>query len=233
MSFPIAILAGGLGTRLHPLTLDRPKSLVSVNGYPFIGWQLKLLKKSGVDSVVLCLGHKARDVLNFVGTGENFGIKVQYSIEEEPLGTGGALKKALPLLGDLFGVLYGDSYLPVDYLKVLDTFKRIDKLGLMTIYRNQGHYDVSNVALDTSGNIRYSKKSASTGMEFIDYGLSYFRKEALRDFVSFDKFDLADALESLSLDGQIASYEVRNRFYEVGSFRGILDLERYLEREQI
>jgi MurNAc alpha-1-phosphate uridylyltransferase len=226
----VVILAGGLATRLHPLTLTQPKSLIPINGYPFIGWQLKLLAEQGIDSVLLCLGHKASEIADFVGDGNQFGLNVEYSVEESQLGTGGAIKHAEHLLGDVFGVLYGDSYLPIDYLEIFDKFTQSGKLALMTVYKNSNEFDTSNVFLGLNGSLYYSKRNPSRDMLHIDYGFNVLRKEVLNLIPSNIASDLSEALEKLSRDQQIEGYEVWERFYEIGSISGIVDLENYLRR---
>lgn len=228
MSMPIAILAGGFATRLHPITKEFPKSLIPINGYPFIGWQLRLLAMSGIRDVVLCLGFKARDISKFVGNGRKFGLSVEYSLEECPLGTGGALKKAGPLLGDEFGLLYGDSYLPINYLRVFEKFRSTEKLVLMTIHENRDRYDLSNVQLRSDKSLYYSKSKKTHEMSHIDYGFSVIRKKSLSFIPTGTPSDLSETFEELSRVGEIEGLEIKERFYEIGSFRGIVELERFL-----
>jgi MurNAc alpha-1-phosphate uridylyltransferase len=232
MNWPVVILAGGLATRLHPLTFTTPKSLMMINGYPFIGWQLKLLASRGVKRVILCLGHKASDIIEFVGDGKQFDIEVKYSVEEQALGTGGALKLAEPILGDYFGVLYGDSYLPVNYPEIARGFDTSKKLGRMTIFKNQDEFEKSNVFLDSNGNFRYSKKLHNKDMNYVDYGFTLLSCKALLRIQEDSPFDLSDLFEELSLLSEVEFYEVHERFYEVGSFRGISDLEKFLKGEK-
>lgn len=232
MTLPVAILAGGLATRLHPLTLNTPKSLVPINGVPFIEWQLRHLAKAGIDSVVLCLGHKALEIKNFVGDGHKFGLKIDYSIEKTPLGTGGAVNNAKHLLGDVFGLLYGDSYLPIDYLSVFNRSLNSEKPVLMTIYKNSNDLDVSNVILKPNGDVHYSKNHPTNQMSYVDYGFSVLKKEALTTIPIGVASDLSDSLEILSKNGKVEGFEVWERFYEIGSFSGIVDLEKYLRSHQ-
>lgn len=231
MTQTIAILAGGMATRLRPLSLNVPKSLVEVCKRPFIEWQLRLLAESGMTSIVLCLGHRAEEIIDFVGNGSKFGVEVEYSVEMEPLGTGGALRNAKSLLGEYFGVLYGDSFLPIEYSVIFDTYKNSSKLGMMTIYLNENQFDKSNVWLDSNGYMKYSKKNSNSEMKFIDNGFTILRRESFGKFERVDKFDLADLLEDLSFSNQIDFYEVNQRFFEIGSFEGILELSNYLESE--
>lgn len=229
MNWPIAILAGGLATRLHPITLELPKSLVPINGEPFIKWQLELLASRGVRSVVLCLGHQAAEIKKFVGSGKQFGLRIEYSIEKSKLGTGGALQNAKELLGERFGVLYGDSYLPINYSEVFNSIQNSDKSILMTIHENSDKFDYSNILFKSDGSLYYSKKNRLPQMKHIDYGFSVLRLSALSSIPPEGSSDLSDVFEELSKKGQVGGFEIRERFYEIGSFEGIVELERYLK----
>jgi NDP-sugar pyrophosphorylase family protein len=230
-SIPVAVLAGGLATRLRPITETIPKSLVSVAGRPFIEHQLAQLAREGVRRVVLCLGHLGEMVRDVVGDGARFGLRVDYAFDgPKLLGTGGALRRALPLLGDPFFVLYGDSYLPTPFGPVAEAFFRSGKLGLMTVFRNEGRFDTSNVVF-ADGRIRtYDKLAKLAGMRHIDYGLELLRPAAFDAFADREAFDLADLLQDLLARDQLAGCEVATRFYEIGSHAGLLELDALLGR---
>lgn len=224
-----AILSGGLATRLRPLTETIPKALVEVAGKTFIDRQLTLLQRKGVRHVVLCLGHKGHQVEQVVGSGEGWGLKVDYSYDgPELLGTAGALQKARCYLGDLFWVLYGDSYLDFDYRVVSDYFERegAAKLGLMTVFANQNRWDRSNVIFRNGRILRYDKVNQSPEMHHIDYGAAILRVSAL-DLIPKCPYDLAYLYSQLVDSGLMLGYEVTERFYEIGSYGGIEDAGRY------
>ncbi len=226
----MAILAGGLATRLRPLTENIPKSLVEVAGRPFIVHQLELLRDHGIERVVLCLGHLGEMVQETLGDGRAFGLQVDYSFDgDRQLGTGGALKQALPLLGDAFFVLYGDSYLEVDYQAVGTAFRKAGKLGLMTVLHNLGKWDRSNVLLRDGQIACYDKHRPTPEMEHIDYGLGVLSEEALRAVPDGTVYDLASVYESLVARGELAGFEVTRRFYEIGSIPGLEETREYLE----
>jgi NDP-sugar pyrophosphorylase family protein len=225
---PVAILAGGLATRLRPLTEKIPKSLVPVAGRPFLEYQLELLHSRGIRRAVLCIGYLGEMIQREMG-GEKFGVKLDYAFDGPTLsGTGGALKRALPLLGDEFFVLYGDSYLLADYAAIADFFHRSGRQGLMTVFRNEGKFDTSNVVFG-GGEIKiYDKKNKVPEMRHIDYGLSMF-KASVFDLYSADQvFDLAEVMGRLVREKQLAGYEVHERFYEIGSPAGLAELETLL-----
>jgi NDP-sugar pyrophosphorylase family protein len=224
----MAILAGGLATRLRPITEKIPKSLVPVAGKPFLEHQLKLLQSRGIRHAVLCLGHLGEMIERDFGH-EAFGVKLDYSFDgPKLLGTGGAIKCALPMLGGEFFVLYGDSYLPIDYRPIAEFFQRSGKLGCMTVYHNQGRYDTSNVVF-ADGEIKvYDKKTKLPEMHHIDYGLSLFKAAAFDGYSAEQPFDLAEVMDKLVREKQLAGYEVKERFYEMGSRVGLEDLEQLL-----
>ena len=232
LEISVAILAGGLATRLRPITEKIPKSLVPVAGKPFLAHQLELLRSRGIHRAVLCVGYLGEMVRRDFGDGEKYGVKLDYSLDgEKLLGTGGAIKRALPLLGDEFFVLYGDSYLPVEYAPIAEFFQRSGKLGCMTVYRNEGKYDTSNVVF-AGGEIKvYDKKAKLPEMRHIDYGLSLFKRSAFDAFPASQPFDLADVMGKLVREKQLAGYEVRERFYEIGSPAGLAELEVLLKKQ--
>jgi len=228
-NLPVAILAGGLATRLHPITTKVPKLLVEVAGEPFFSHQLRLLKKNGLRHIVLCVGHLGDMIVEHYGDGSRWGVQIDYSFDGETLlGTGGALIRALPKLGDAFYVLYGDSYLPVDYQAVGRTLLDSSQLGLMTVFENHEAYDASNVWFE-SGRIRlYSKKDKPPQMGHIDYGLGVFRTAAFADYPRNAVVDLSAVQTELCLRGELAGFEVTERFYEIGSPVGFKELDQLL-----
>lgn len=231
--FPVAILAGGLATRLRPMTEKIPKALIPIAGKPFIAHQLKLLKKNNIEKVVLCTGYLGEQIFDFVGDGSQFGMCVHYVFDgPQLLGTGGALKKALPLLGDAFFVLYGDSYLLCDYAAVQNVFTNSQKLALMTVFRNNGLWDVSNIEFRDGNILAYDKAHHTGYMEYIDYGLSVVSSLAFQTISENKPYDLADLFQLLLQQNQLAAYEVIQRFYEVGSFSGIQEFEHYVKEKE-
>ena len=227
---PIAILAGGLATRLRPITEKIPKSLVPVAGKPFLAHQLELLHARGIRRAVLCLGYLGEMIQRDFGDGHAFGLRLDYSFDgPKPLGTGGAIKRALPLLGDEFFVLYGDSYLPVEYRPIAEFFRHSGKLGLMTVYRNEGRYDTSNVVFHDGEIAVYDKKNRPPEMRHIDYGLSLFKAAVFNSYSADEPFDLAEVMSKLVRQKQLAGFEVRERFYEIGSPAGLNELETLLK----
>lgn len=226
---PVIILAGGLATRLYPMTERIPKSLIPINKVPYINHQLRLLHHHGIREVVLCVGHLGQLIEHHVGDGSDFGLRVLYSYDgSSPLGTAGAVKKALPLVGKTFFVLYGDSYLHCDYAAIQIAYEKQQKQALMTVFHNKDQWDTSNIEFTNGKMIAYDKKLRTERMRHIDYGLGIFNQSAFVDVPNHQSFDLAVLYQNLLIKEQLAAYEVNERFYEVGSFEGIKELESYL-----
>lgn len=225
---PVAILAGGLATRLRPITEKIPKALVDVAGIPFICHQLNYLHTQGIREVVLCIGYLGEMIEAVVGDGSRFGLNVRYAPDGPVLlGTGGAIKQALPLLGEHFFVLYGDSFLPVDFAPIEQSYFSSGKQALMTVLDNADRWDKSNVLFRDNILLEYNKHAPKPEMTHIDYGLGIIHNDVLENCPSSQAFDLADVYHTLSLQQQLAGYEVHERFYEIGSHSGLKETEAY------
>jgi len=226
----IVILCGGLATRLRSLTEKIPKSMIDINGKPFLEYQLELLKKNGIFDMIFCIGHKGEQIENYFRDGSRFGVKIRYSREKDKLlGTGGALKKAENLLDKVFLVIYGDSYLPFNFKAAIDYFNEFEKLGLMVVYKNQSQYEKSNVLIKDNLVKQYNKENPIKEMEYIDYGVSIFRKKVLELLPENTRCDLSQTYLSLIKKNQLLAFESKIRFYEVGSFEGIEEFKRYIK----
>jgi NDP-sugar pyrophosphorylase family protein len=233
MPFPVAILAGGLATRLRPLTEEIPKILLDVAGKPFAEHQIELLRRNGVRKVVYCVAYRGEQVQAALGDGRRWGMEFRY-VSDWPrlLGTGGALKHARALLGEAFFVLYGDSYLPCAYVPIEEAFRRSGKSGLMTVFRNDDQWDRSNVRFVGGRIVKYNKAVRSPDMCHIDYGLGILRGRALDRYPEGEALDLATIYQDLLAAEDLAGYEVAERFYEIGSPEGLRELSEYLGRER-
>jgi NDP-sugar pyrophosphorylase family protein len=226
---PLAILAGGLATRLRPATETIPKAMIDINGEPFIAHQFRLLSRAGVERVVMCVGFLGEMIEEFAGDGRRYGLQVSYSRDGPKLrGTAGAVRNALPLLGEQFLVLYGDSYLPCDYRTVELAFIRCGLPGLMTVFRNRNQWETSNVAFDGGRIAAYDKRTPTVGMEYVDYGLSAFHASVFSGGGDEEATDLTAVFQDLIWRRELAGLEVNERFYEVGSWEGIRALQEFL-----
>jgi NDP-sugar pyrophosphorylase family protein len=231
---PIVVLSGGLGTRVTALTRDLPKALVPVHGEPFAYHQLRLLAAQGTRDVTYVVGFRGDQIRAAVGDGSAFGLSVTYVDEGEHLhGTGGALRLALDsgVLGDVFGVLYGDSYLPIDLAPVWAAFEESGRPALMTVLQNEDRWDRSNLVFEDGKVVLYDKRHAPRDprMTWIDYGFSVLRGDVIEEIPRGAIVDLGEVYRALSERGELAGHEVSERFFEVGSSEGVIELEHFLD----
>ena len=223
---PVAILAGGLGTRIQSVSRGLPKSLMVFNGKPFLEWQLQLLEKNKCKAVVICVGHKSDLIKNYLEGRPKSKLDIKLSYDGNyNLGTGGALVKARKYLGKAFLVLYGDSYLSVNFEEVSENFLSVRKSGLLTVLKNDLNFEPSNVYFRNNLVLQYDKINRSNKMKYIDYGLSAFKSDAFAEFSSTKFLDLSIILSHLATQKQLAGYEVYERYYEVGSIQGTQDFQ--------
>ena len=225
----MVILAGGMGTRLGNLTKNLPKSLISIDGKPFLEYQLGFLGEHGIRDIVLCVGHLGTQIKERFGGGGSFNMNIRYSTEDKLLGTAGAIKKAEPMLEDIFFTMYGDSYLFLDFKDVMRFFKSYDKMALMTVYENHNLYDRSNTAIADNLVKKYSKTDVTPDMVYIDYGVNVFRKQALGIIPENQYCSLETVFPQLIEANELLAYEVRERFFEVGSINGIEEFTSYIK----
>ena len=234
MSLPVVVLAGGLATRLRPLTERVPKILLDVAGRPFAEHQVELLRRHDLADIVFCVGHLGEQVEAALGDGSRWGMRFRYLFDgPRLLGTGGALRRALPLVGAEFLVTYGDSYLECDYASIEATFRaglaRAESAGLMTVYRNDDKFDRSNVEFRDGRILRYDKVARTPDMHHIDYGLGALTADAFAPWRDgTEPFDLSNVYQHLVASGTLAGYEVPERFYEIGSAEGLEDTRALL-----
>ncbi len=227
---PAVILAGGMATRLRPVTERIPKALIEVAGRPFLWHQLQLLKQNGIRRVVLLLGYLGEQIQAQFGDGSELGMEIDYSFDgPKLLGTAGAICKAMPRLPESFFVLYGDSYLTCPYRQIGSAFARSGSPAMMTIYRNDGQFDGSNVEYDGERILRYDKQNRTSAMKYIDYGLGVFSKNVFAAIPAGEVRDLASIYQDMLEAGKLAVYEVRERFYEIGSPEGLAETAKLLE----
>ena len=227
------ILAGGLGTRMRPLTETCPKTLLPVCGHPFAWHQLHWLAAQGITEVIYSIGHRGRMILDYWATEPSPIESIRYVDEGDKLrGTGGALKLAREsgALAESFFVIYGDSFLPVQFTPVWEAFRASGAPALMTVLKNQGRWDRSN-AIYQNGRVTLYDKRGDRAMQYIDYGLSALHRDLLDD-ITAEVFDLSALFHELSVRGQLAGFEVDQRFYEIGSPQGLHDLEQYLTESE-
>jgi len=226
---PIAVLAGGLATRMRPLTEQVPKALLEVAGEPFIAHQLRLFARQGIKEVKLLVGYCWEQIEAFAGDGSRFGVQVDYIVDGPTLlGTGGAVRGAINRLGPEFLVTYCDSWLDAPYSPVVEAFHASGRPALMCVFRNENRWDTSNVQFENGVIRRYSKKFRLPEMHHIDWGLGMLKGCAVATRPTDEPWDLAELYEELATAGRLAGYEMARRFYEIGSFEGLAETNRLL-----
>jgi NDP-sugar pyrophosphorylase family protein len=223
----VCILAGGLGSRLGERVADTPKPLLQVAGEPFLMHQLRLLSSHGAGEVVLCVGYRGEQIQSRIGE-RRFGIVIRYSFDAPGLdGTLGAIRRALPLLGERFLVLYGDTYLRVDYTAVARSWRESRLPAVMTVLRNEGRWDTSNVVYRDGMVVRYDKRAHDPEMRWIDYGLGGLTARALERAPATEG-DLAVLYERLAAKGELLGFEASERFYEIGTPAALAETDAFL-----
>jgi NDP-sugar pyrophosphorylase family protein len=229
---PVCILAGGLATRLGEHARERPKALMQVAGRPFVFHQLELLRSNGARRIVFCLGHLGEQIEAAVGDGSGLGLEVSYAYDgPTPVGTAGAVRGALRQLGDAFFVLYGDTYLRIDYQRVQAAFRASGLPALMTVLHNEGRWDTSNAVFADGRVLSHDKRNPTPEMHWIDYGLLMLTPEAIRSAAP-DASDLTDVFTELASSGRLAGYEATNRFYEIGSPAALAETDAWLREHE-
>jgi NDP-sugar pyrophosphorylase family protein len=229
---PIVILAGGLATRLRPLTDGIPKAMVSINGKPFIHWQIQKLAQEGFKEIIISIGHLGDQISDYLGNGERYNVGVKFIHDgNSQLGTGGALTKVAESLTGKFLVTYGDSYLPVSFSSIGSRFEKSNFLSIMTITSPAHSREKSNILFSGGRILEYSKNSRDSRLNFLDYGLLGFSSSLFKVVPSGRNWDLEELIKSLISISQMEAIQVDERCFEIGSFEGINELTKYLEEE--
>jgi len=224
----MVIFCGGLATRLGNLAKDIPKSMLEINGKPFLYYQIEKLKKQEIKDIVLCVGHLSDKIIDYFGDGSKFGVNITYSHDgDKPLGPIGALKKAECFLKEDFLIMYGDSYLSVDFRKVYDFFKAKGKLGCMVVYKNEDKYDKSNLVVENQMVTDY--KSKEKEMKYIDYGTTLLKKESLQLIPKDTFFATGDFFQKLIEKNELLAYESKERFYHIGNPESLEELRDFIQ----
>ncbi len=228
------ILAGGLGTRFRPLTLKIPKPMIPVMGKPYLEYQLQYLKSNDITNILLCVGYLGEDIQNYFGNGQSWSININYSFEKKPLGTGGALKNAMGKLDDCFFLIYGDSFLPINYNSLEECFNKADKSLLIALYGNQDDTTVpNNVSLNEDGIItQYKKNSSSSMLKYVDAGVLVLKRDILKLITSVKVVSLEEEIFPDLIDRQeCAGFVTQERFYDIGTPERLKRFESYLMRQ--
>ncbi len=230
----VVVLMGGLGTRLKEFTADKPKSLVEVEGKPFFDYQLDLMQLWGFRKFVFLIGYRANMIEDHYGDGSDRGISIQYCYDgEELLGTGGAVRRAYDLLEEDFILMYGDSFMDIDFDETLyryDKGKQNGMQGLMTVLKNNNQFDKSNAVVRDGQLVLYDKHHPTPEMDYIDYGICIYEKQLFAGYQAGCKFDVAEVQHQLSVSGKMVAHVVTKRFYEIGSPASLAEFKGYVRR---
>ena len=228
----VVILCGGLGTRLGPLVQNTPKSLIDIEGFPFLDYQMRLLSNAGLNEVLFCVGKLGQKIISYLDSSWK-DMNVSFSKEfGELLGTGGALVNAKDKLRDDFLVIYGDSYLDVNYNKIISYYKKNNYDSLMTVYKNQNRFDKSNVVFDGKLVKKYGKNMRHESPIYIDYGINIFKKEIIIENIAPDTFyNLSDLQSELAFKGRLLGYEVKDRFYHIGDLEALKSFRNFIREK--
>lgn len=225
----VAVLVGGLGTRLGKLTEEVPKPMVLVGGRPFLEYEVELLKKGGIDDFVLCVGHLGEKVERHFGDGTGWGVKMRYSYDgPRLLGPAGAVKAAEPLLGDRFFVTYGDAYLRLNYKAMMGALLDSGRLALMAVLQNRNRYGNSDVEVEGDSVVRYDKRAKGKGMEWVNFGVTAMRKAALSLLKNGERCEEEEFYGELIRRRQLGAFRVEERFYEIGTPASLAEFERFI-----
>jgi len=228
----IVILCGGLATRLGNIAKDTPKSMLKIKDKPFLQYQIEKLKKQKINDIILCVGHLSEQIENYFGNGKEFGVNIRYSYDKDkPLGPIGALKNAEDLLEDIFFIMYGDSYLNLDFIKIHTYFIQYDKLGLMVVYKNFNKYDKSNLIVKNNLIVAYGEKERTKDMTYIDYGTSILRKKSLKIIPNNTFYTTGQFFSFLISKKELLAFEVKERFYHIGNPDALREFKKYIETQ--
>jgi MurNAc alpha-1-phosphate uridylyltransferase len=227
-ALPVFLLAGGLGTRIAEEYRDIPKCMIDINGKPFIAYVLENIKKFGFEQVVILAGHLAEPMINYVGNGEAFGLRVEYSLDgEQLLGTGGAIKKALHFAKDDFVVTYADSYLEYDWTPIVEHYSRIGSQSLVSVYRNVDATDKSNIVFHNGKITSYRKVGQTPDHTYIDWGVSIFLTKTFEKY-PHTQWDLSEYLLDRIAQNALDGFAVPQKYFEIGTPQSLEQFRQYM-----
>lgn len=215
------ILAGGLGTRLEPFTLKKPKPMFEIEGIPFLQHILAQVGTWGIRQVVLLLGYKAEIIQDYFGDGSQLGIQILYSVTMPEFNTGARLRAAKNLINDEFILLYCDNYCPINLKKAYKNFKASNDLIQITAYSNRDSYTRNNLMLKDKKVIVYDKKREVEGLQAVDIGYAFIRKEVLNRIPEKNVNFEASVYPSVVQEGRMGVYLTEHRYYSIGSWERI------------
>ncbi|KYK33786.1 MAG: hypothetical protein AYK22_06115 [Thermoplasmatales archaeon SG8-52-3] len=228
----MVILCGGLATRLGKIAKKTPKSMIKIKNKPFLEYQIENIKRYSIKDIILCVGHLSEQIEKYFGNGDKFGVNIKYSYDtNKPLGPIGALKNAESLVDDIFFIMYGDSYLNVDFKKIANYFSNHNKLGLMVVYKNYNKFDKSNLIVNDKMIIAYGEKERTNDMIYIDYGTSLLNKKVLNLIPKNTFYKTGQLFSNLISKNELLAYEVKERFYHIGNLDALNEFKAFIESQ--
>jgi NDP-sugar pyrophosphorylase family protein len=234
------ILAGGLGTRLRSIIHDKPKPMAGIAGKPFLEYQIELLKRNGIGEATFCVGYLYEQIQNHFGSGEAWQIKINYSIEEDLLGTGGAVKLAQRFVRETFLVLNGDTYLDID-LRQFTQFYNAKKansggIGAMALTEIDDARNYGSVTVNADHEIlSFNEKSESIGRtKLINAGIYLLEPEIFNFIPPAEKISLEkETFPALLNNGhRLFGYETRSYFVDIGTPAGYQGFQQYVSGKE-
>jgi NDP-sugar pyrophosphorylase family protein len=229
---PVCILAGGLGTRLGEHVRDTPKPLLEVAGEPFLMHQLRLLAGHGAREAVLCVGYLGERIQQRIGA-ERFGVRIRYSFDSPALdGTLGAVRRALPLLGERFLIVNGDTYLPIDYRAVAHAWRASGLPALMAVLRNEDRHERSNAVYGEGRVLAYDKHTLTPQMQWVDCGLGGLQAQALERAAARER-ELATLYAELARERLLCGFQAPERYYEIGTPAALAETDAFLRTQLV
>jgi D-glycero-alpha-D-manno-heptose 1-phosphate guanylyltransferase len=234
-SIKAVILAGGLGTRLRSVASDIPKSMMPINGRPFLEYEIIYLRQKGIKEIVLCVSHLRDSIVDYFGDGRGFGVNIEYSVEEERLGTAGAVKNAVDRLDipDYFMVLNGDTFIEYDLKKMLAVFFKKDVEMVIAIAKNPGG-DTSVLKIDDKGKvISYLEKPADlpadrTGSGYSGAGSYIVKKDTVKRWPAGHISLEYNCIPKIVGEGKAYGVTVDSKIYDIGTPEGLKEFSGFL-----
>lgn len=232
------ILAGGEGIRLRPLTYQVPKPMVLANNRPFLEYLIGVLRENGISEVVLLLGYLPKKIIRYFGDGSNFGLNIKYSVGKVSDKTGTRIKNAENLLDDIFLLMYGDNYWPLNLKRLLEFYIKHKTLASTTVYTNKdgkGEYGAeNNIYVDDAGYVlKYDKSRKDKNLNGVDIGFFVISKEVLELMPNHDFSFEAEILPLLINKRQLSGYQTEHRYYYISTLESLKLTEKFLQPKKV
>ena len=226
------ILAGGRGTRMQPITNDRPKPMVPILGRPFLEYQIEQLRGQGFERVLMLLGYLPEVVQNYFGDGTAWGVHIEYSVTEPDQLTSSRVATARHMIDPCFLLLYCDNYWPMQMNRMWTRFCQAGKPALITVYSNKDGYSRGSVRLDQDGHVRvFDRLRTTPGLREVEISYAILTDLALDLLPEQDTLFEEAIYTPLAQQGRLTAYVSDHRYYSVGSLQRLPATEAFMRRE--